>query len=88
MIRVGALDDEIAKIRIAHLPHDLIQLPFLAGVILVAILSFPFIVVLPEHVLEYLTDGLDFSLSDYDGFLGYRAIFLDYLLLSYADLFS
>ncbi len=46
MIGVGAFDDEIPEVGIADLPHDLIEFPLLAGVVLVAVLRFPFIVVL------------------------------------------
>lgn len=88
MIRVGALNDKIAKISITNLPHNLIQLPFLACIILIAVLRLTFIVVLAKHVLEDLTYCLDFSLSDYYGFLSCWSALLYDLFLGYPDFLS
>ncbi len=48
MIRVGTFDDKISKISIADLSHDLVQLPFLACIILIAILCFPSLLYYPS----------------------------------------
>lgn len=86
MIRVGTFDDKISKISIADLSHDLVQLPFLACIILIAILCFSFIVVLSQHVFQDFTDCLDLSLANYYWLLGDRSILLYSLLLGYPDL--
>jgi hypothetical protein len=37
VVRVGALDNKISKISVAYLPHDLFDLPILAGLVLIAV---------------------------------------------------
>lgn len=67
VIRVGALDNKISKICVAYLPHDLFDLPVLAGLILIAVWDRPCILILPQHVFQNIADCLHLTVNDHDG---------------------
>lgn len=68
MIRVGTLDDEIPKIGITDLFHDLVDFPILTGLVLIAIRDSPIIVILSQHKLQDIADDLDLPIDYDDGF--------------------